>query len=364
MSSSVTSESHNFETTSESDLIGLYCPTCNLSFEKEDQFKLHYHSDIHSYNMKRKIVGLKPATDEQFQKQLQKMHQEKEKTEKKNKSYYCEVLNQKFSNYTTYANRLTTKKYQKALEDYKAKHPSGKATPGDVEAQSIKSDEKILEEIDEKADQPAVDPSVPQGNFKKKASVPTTLDSTSICLFTNIMYESFEKNLEQMKRRFGFFILDEQFCHRKEDLVKYLAKVIQKERVCIYCNLHFKTSDSVQKHIVSKQHALMNSEYFAQYDRFYDFREENLRIAKLLHEQYKDVKANNVILKIKNQSEPAEAKKEEKKLPETNEDIKEEGKDGDDGEWEDDEAEGASEDRKRLAINLKLNTMSCSESTI
>lgn len=69
-SASVTTESKNFETTSESDLVGLYCPTCYISFEREDQFKQHYHSDIHNYNMKRKIVGLKPATEAQFQKRM------------------------------------------------------------------------------------------------------------------------------------------------------------------------------------------------------------------------------------------------------------------------------------------------------
>lgn len=65
---SITSESKNYETTSESDLIGLYCPTCNMYFETEEEFKAHYHSDLHHYNMKRKIVGLKPATQAQFDK--------------------------------------------------------------------------------------------------------------------------------------------------------------------------------------------------------------------------------------------------------------------------------------------------------
>ena len=62
MSTSVTSESRQYETTSESDLMGLFCPTCNITFETEEEFKLHYHSDLHHYNMKRKIVGLKPAS--------------------------------------------------------------------------------------------------------------------------------------------------------------------------------------------------------------------------------------------------------------------------------------------------------------
>lgn len=68
MTASITSESRQYDTTSESDLLGLYCPTCHLTFDKDEQFKLHYHSDIHHYNMKRKIVGLKPASEGQFQK--------------------------------------------------------------------------------------------------------------------------------------------------------------------------------------------------------------------------------------------------------------------------------------------------------
>jgi hypothetical protein len=68
MSSSITSESRNYETTSESDLIGLHCPTCNLVFDNEELFKVHYHSDLHHYNSKRKIVGLKPVSQEQFTK--------------------------------------------------------------------------------------------------------------------------------------------------------------------------------------------------------------------------------------------------------------------------------------------------------
>lgn len=292
MTSSITSESRNVETTSESDLLGLYCPTCHTSFEKDEQFKLHYHSDIHHYNMKRKIVGLKPASEEQFLKQIQKMQVEKEKTDKRNQSYYCEVLNQKFSNYATFAGRLNTKKYQKALETYKEK--SKDVTEKKDEPQEEIS-EKILEET-------------PADGFKKKKNLPTTLESTSICLFTNVLLESFEKNLEHMRKKFGFFILDEKCCTKKEELIKYLARVIHKDFTCIYCQQKFKSADSCQKHMVSKEHTMMNSEYFGQYERFYDFREENRRIAKELEERFKHIKADNqfvYMIKNKAESDPA-----------------------------------------------------------
>lgn len=292
MSASITSESRQYDTTSESDLLGLYCPTCHKSFEKEDQFKLHYHSDIHHYNMKRKIVGLKPASEEQFQKQIAKMQAEKEKTDKKNQTYYCEVLNQKFSNYATFSARLSTKKYQKALETFKEKSKDLAEQKSEPEAEIS---EKILEEV-------------PADGFKKKKQLPTTLDSTSICLFSNVMSESFEKNLEHMSKKYGFFILDERCCVKKEELVRYLAKTIQKDHFCIYCQKRFKTAENCQRHIVSKQHALMNSDYFGQYEKFYDFREENRRIAKELEERFKHIKADNqfvYMIKNKAESDPA-----------------------------------------------------------
>jgi hypothetical protein len=39
-----------------------------VGFDNEELFKVHYHSDLHHYNMKRKVVGLKPVTQEQFTK--------------------------------------------------------------------------------------------------------------------------------------------------------------------------------------------------------------------------------------------------------------------------------------------------------
>lgn len=225
-------------------------------------------------------------------KELLKMQTDKEKNDKKSQTYYCEVLNQKFSNYATFEARITSKKYQKALETFKSKSKNLTEKPEEKEEEMT---EKVLE--DGAAD----------GFKKKRAPVATTLDSASICLFTNCMYDTFEDNLFNMRKRFGFFILDENCCVNKEGLIKYLAKQIQNEHRCIYCHQHFKTADSTQKHIVSKQHALMNSDYFTPYEKFFDFREENRLAAKRLQEKYKHVgSGNHQTYMIKNKPEAKE----------------------------------------------------------
>ena len=58
----------------------------------------------------------------------------------------------------------------------------------------------------------------------------------------------------------------------------------------------------------------MNSDYFGQYERFFDFREENRRIAKELEARFKNTKADNqFVYKIKNkpESQPAADNNEE-----------------------------------------------------
>jgi C2H2 type zinc-finger (2 copies) len=246
--------------------------------------------------------------------ELLKMQAEKEKTDKRQQSYYCEVLNQKFSNYTTYSNRLNTKKYKQALEEKKNKTPK----PEPVEVLEEKPEAQVVEGnmLSEQA-------------FKKRKTVVTTLDKVSVCLFTNAEHNTFEENLKQMRIKFNFCIVDENCCKKKEELIRFLAQQIHKENSCIYCFRRFKGAESTQQHIVEKQHTMMNEEYFGQYEQFYDFREENRRIAREMAEKFKNYpKDNNLVYRIK--SDP-------------NTDIKEdakpavEGTEGDDDEWEDDD---------------------------
>jgi hypothetical protein len=240
---------------------------------------------------------------------------EKQKHEKIQQTFYCEVLNQKFSNYSTFSARISTKKYQKANEEFKKKSVDKSAAPA-VEEIS----EKVLE--------------APEEAFKKKSQLPTTLESTAICLFTNVLFESFEKNLEQMAKKFGFIIYEEKSCVKKEALVKYLAKVIHKEFRCLFCDLRFKSGVDVQRHMVSKMHCSMNPEYFGQYEKFYDFSQENRRVALELQERFKHVKSDNqFVYMIKNKPEGG---RKEQPAGETKEQGSAEV--SEDGEWEDDEA--------------------------
>jgi hypothetical protein len=98
--------------------------------------------------------------------ELEKVQADKDKSAYSNKVYYCDVMKQKFSNHTTFANRLETKRYKKCLEESKELK---------IKVEASKN------EITEKAPE------------KPKEKVRTSQDSPNICLFTNKEYESIEK---------------------------------------------------------------------------------------------------------------------------------------------------------------------------
>ena len=59
-------DSYLGDSTDDSELFEFYCPTCLMSFPDEQSYRAHYKSDLHLYNVKRKLVGLKPTTQEMF----------------------------------------------------------------------------------------------------------------------------------------------------------------------------------------------------------------------------------------------------------------------------------------------------------
>jgi pre-60S factor REI1 len=42
------------------------CVNCRLNFDEESNYKLHYKSEHHRYNVKRRLIGLMPLSYEEY----------------------------------------------------------------------------------------------------------------------------------------------------------------------------------------------------------------------------------------------------------------------------------------------------------
>lgn len=50
------------------ELLGeeLHCRTCLISFSGNDDYRLHYRDDLHRYNLKLKLIGKSPVSQDEF----------------------------------------------------------------------------------------------------------------------------------------------------------------------------------------------------------------------------------------------------------------------------------------------------------
>merc|ERR1712130_310879 len=61
------------------------CIACRVQFENGDEHRIHYQSDWHCYNLKRKVAQLGPLTLDDFQSRKEKAEKDKNNAESNKK---------------------------------------------------------------------------------------------------------------------------------------------------------------------------------------------------------------------------------------------------------------------------------------
>lgn len=87
------------------------CITCRVAFKDVEIQRLHYKTDWHRYNLKRKVVDLPPVTSEDFEKRVL-LQREKDSVENGDKNMYCKACRKNFNSAKSYENHLGSKRHK------------------------------------------------------------------------------------------------------------------------------------------------------------------------------------------------------------------------------------------------------------
>lgn len=87
------------------------CISCHVKFADGDIQRLHYKSDWHRYNLKRKVAELPPVTAEEFKKRVLLRRSENE-FESKDTSVYCKTCRKSFGTQNAFNNHLNSKRHK------------------------------------------------------------------------------------------------------------------------------------------------------------------------------------------------------------------------------------------------------------
>ncbi|KRW98468.1 hypothetical protein PPERSA_03299 [Pseudocohnilembus persalinus] len=243
-----------------------HCSHCAQNFTTEEDYKFHYKSDLHKYNLKRRILDLNPVSEEQFNLWFNKDQSE---TSVYSNMLYCIPCGKQFSQKKTLNQHLQSKKHQEKMT---LKNQNWREVQHLKDSESDTSASKIID---------------------KRLSN----EDPTVCLFCDQRSSSVNINKNHMEKRHGFFVLQEQFLKNLRGLIQEYGKLINEQLTCIVCEATFKSAEGVKKHMIDKQHCHMkNLTSDNEFLIFYDFL-KNPNIIELSEEEEEEEEKNNIILK-------------------------------------------------------------------
>ncbi|XP_021744092.1 cytoplasmic 60S subunit biogenesis factor REI1 homolog 1-like [Chenopodium quinoa] len=281
---------------------GLSCNACNKEFNGDLEQKLHYKSEWHRYNLKRKIAGVPGVTEALFLARLSALAEEKNKLNEAPMLYSCRICGKGYRSSKAHAQHLKSKSHimrafsgdNNQNENTAIVRPLTRRTPvqppprKDVDMEE--SDESEWEEVDSEDD--IIDEatnSLTSMNMNGDSVAVVDSDSDvedefedldpTCCFMCDLKHQTIEKCMVHMHKKHGFFIPDIEYLKDPKGFLTYLGIKVKRDFLCLYCNERcqpFSSLEAVRKHMEAKSHCKVRfgdggDEEEVELEEFYDY---------------------------------------------------------------------------------------------
>lgn len=222
------------------------------SFSSMAEYKAHFKSDWHRYNLRRKVAGLEMVTKHAFEALREAAKVEASATEQR-RDDYSHVKPSKRE-----AQRKKLERRGQAEAGATVKDVVGayrRSRPDELAAPEREDDPE--EEEEETGPEPIV--------AEARAS-----DS----IFDARRLDDVAEALAYMRRVFGFFLPEVEYLVDVEGCLLYLCDKVKQRRTCLYCGQIFRSFRACQQHSIDKGHckvAFDTEDQLAELANFYDF---------------------------------------------------------------------------------------------
>ncbi|XP_062164451.1 cytoplasmic 60S subunit biogenesis factor REI1 homolog 1 [Alnus glutinosa] len=280
---------------------GLTCNACNQEFSDDAEQKLHYKSEWHRYNLKRKVAGVPGVTEALFLARQSALAQEKSQSSETPMLYSCGLCGKGYRSSKAHAQHLNSRSHimrasrgtNQQEEEKAIIKPLPRRVVNKPPHQRVINNEEGEESEDEWEE---VDPeeelvgettrSLTELNVHELASDNDMDDDDSeeewdpsCCFMCDLEHDTIESCMVHMHKQHGFFIPDVEYLKDAKGLLTYLGLKVKRDFMCLYCNdrCHpFNSLEAVRKHMVAKSHCRVHygdgdEEEEAELEEFYDY---------------------------------------------------------------------------------------------
>lgn len=249
--------------------VAVTCMACRVHLVGWDAKREHYRTDLHRFNLQRKVAGLSALTGEEFDLRNEIARKEEAMRIVDKSPRYCELCSKKFSSERALANHVASRRHIDKMRATARDSNLGETfQTARALLSPVESDEEVEEVVGEDSltlqEEMEIDERIAE-------AVPFPANQ---CAFDGFYSINAEDNVAYMARNFGFFLPMVENLADLTGLLEYVGQKVGIGYACVECDHAFSSVPAVQKHMIDKQHCRMTSDnehWFDEYAQFYDF---------------------------------------------------------------------------------------------
>uniref|UniRef100_A0A0E0E5Q6 C2H2-type domain-containing protein n=1 Tax=Oryza meridionalis TaxID=40149 RepID=A0A0E0E5Q6_9ORYZ len=267
------------------------CNACNAGFDDEEQQRLHYRSEWHRYNLKRKVAGVPGVTEALFLAR-QTALAEGSNSDSTPMLYSCALCGKEYRSSKAHAQHLNSRSHlMKASQEPNASIAGitiVKPRPERVQRRAPSTVEEDEDE-DEEEEWVEVDPSELESTSEMQVDEhPSKSDDEmdefeeldpTFCFMCDLEHDTIENCMVHMHKKHGFFIPDSEYLKDPNGLLIYVGLKVKRDFICLFCNDRcqpFQSLEAVRKHMDAKGHCKVRygdggDDEDADLEDFYDY---------------------------------------------------------------------------------------------
>lgn len=234
------------------------CTACHLRFTTHEDHRAHYKTDLHRFNLKRKVAQLPPIDPDTYAAHLEEQKSKEESSGKV--ATHCITCNRTYSSQNAYEAHLQSKRHIELAKTSKANQEHAETANKDVTTSA----------------QPAGQQKIPEEFLDEEEIIEQRIKDTNIklrqCFFCLKNSASLKKNIVHLAKEHGFQIPDIEYVSDLEGLLEYFAQKVLIGYTCLYCGKTFRSSEAARNHMLSVNHSKIKfDDDLSEYEDFYDF---------------------------------------------------------------------------------------------
>ncbi|XP_047338674.1 cytoplasmic 60S subunit biogenesis factor REI1 homolog 2-like [Impatiens glandulifera] len=280
------------------------CNACNKELQDESEQKLHYKSEWHRYNLKRKVAGVPGVTETLFLSRQAALAVGNNKPSATPMLFCCGLCNKGYRSSQAHAQHLKSRSHvllasqetgrsnveraiikplpPRVVNNHLSQQTDDDEDEEESEWEEVDSDEDNLTEavgslknlkVDEDDDE-----HVEMEEDDEEETDDILLDPLC-CFMCDLEHDTLESCMVHMHKKHGFFIPDIEYLKDPKGFLTYLGLKVKKDLLCLYCNhrrFPFASLEAVRKHMEAKSHCKVHygdggDDEEAELEDFYDY---------------------------------------------------------------------------------------------